>query len=126
MIVLKSFLLTKIGLKLFSSSKSGKSLTLLQFKLQDVFSVYIYNLESTSSSILTTVLGNFFTISYIYLPDTTISPHSSISSISFLSMNVLIAISLSVLIIYKPSCVKLNFIQLSIGIKFLLDIPFIT
>ena len=102
----------------------------LEMKLLGKYNLYnmlsVITLLSTTSSILIVELGNFLTISYINLPDTNISPHLSIFSISSFLINVLIAISLSVLNKYKPSLVNSNLIQFKIGIKFLLDIPLIT
>ena len=85
----------------------------------------MYKTSEVISSKLIIPFGNLRTISYIYLPDTTTSPSSLISSISVAGINVLIAISLSVLIKYKPSFVNSNLIQFKIGIKFLEDTPFI-
>ena len=116
------------GLKEKSLSSSGKAMLIysIMLKHEDELEVLIYILDSITSSILITSLGNFLIISYIYLPETTISPQVSILSILSLGIKVLIAISLSVLIKYKPSLVSSNLIQFKIGIRFLLEIPFIT
>ena len=115
-----------IGLSINSKSISGNSFALLQFNLNSDESVDIKTCESIISSMFIISLPSFLTISYIYLPDITISPNVSIFSISFLGIKDLIANSLSVLNKYKPSLFSSNFIQFNIGIKFLLDIPLIT
>ena len=73
-IVLNTFWFKTIGFWLNSNSKSGNSVAALQFKVNEELEVVIYSLESITSSKLISSSGSFLTISYIYLPDTTISP----------------------------------------------------